>query len=128
MLWGRIAADLIAAGIRPVRVAPDATAELTLVDAVAPYDSARWYLATACVGCGLAIPQGIEDARLAPTLADRGAALAAADAELARDGGYIPIARPFRWSLVSLRLRAWQPNARAHHPLNQLRRDPKLPR
>lgn len=128
VLWGRIAADLIAAGIRPLRVALGAPAELTLVDAVAPYDSARWYLATACAACGLATPHAIEDARVAPTLAERAAALAAADAELARDGGFIPIARPFRWSLVSMRLRAWQPNARAWHPLNQLRRDPTLAR
>lgn len=123
-LWGRIAADLMAVGIRPVRVGPTAPADLRLIDAVAPYDSARWYLATACASCGLATPPGIEDARIAPTLAARAAAIAAADESMARDGGYIPIARPFRWSLVALRLRAWQPNARAWHPLNGLRPDP----
>lgn len=126
LLFGRIAADLRAVGIGVVRVAPEEPADLRLIDAVAPYDSARWYLATACAGCGLDTPQGIEAARLAPTLESRASALAAADAELARDGGYIPIARPLRWSLVSLRLKAWQPNARAWHPLNQLRRDPNL--
>lgn len=124
LLWGRIGADLLSVGILPVRVAADAPAELRLIDAVAPYDSARWYLATACAACALSTPQGIEDARTAPTLAARASALAAADAELARDGGFIPIARPFRWSLVSLRLRAWRPNARAWHPLNHLRPDP----
>jgi oligopeptide transport system substrate-binding protein len=124
LLWGHLAADLLTVGIRPVRVAPDAAADLRLIDAVAPYDSARWYLATACAGCGLDTPPGIEAARFAPSLDARAAALASADAELARDGGYIPIARPFRWSLVSLRLKAWQANARAWHPLNQLRRDP----
>lgn len=120
-LWARIAADLLAVGIRPLRVAPAAAAELRLVDAVAPYDSARWYLATACAECGTATPPGIENARTAPTIAARAAALAAADDQLARDGGFIPLARPFRWSLVSRRLRAWQPNARATHPLTQLR-------
>jgi oligopeptide transport system substrate-binding protein len=123
-LWGKLGGDLQAIGIRPIRVAPDAPADLRLIDAVAPYDSARWYLATACAACGLATPAGIEEARTAPTLAARAAALAAADAELARDGGFIPIARPFRWSLVALRLRAWRPNARAWHPLNHLRADP----
>ena len=126
LLWGRLAADLLAVGIRLARVAPDAPADLRLIDAVAPYDSARWYLATACGACGPAAPRGIEEARTGPTLTARGLAIAAADAELARDGGFIPIARPFRWSLVSLRLKAWQPNARAWHPLNRLRRDPTL--
>ena len=123
LLWARIAADLYAAGVRPVRVAIDDEAELRLIDAVAPYDSARWYLATACQPCGQEASDAIEAARLAPTLADRARTLAAADAALASDIAFIPLARPLRWSLVSLRLRAWQPNERAWHPLNRLRRD-----
>lgn len=129
LLWGRIAADLSAIGIRPVRVPGRAwDADLRLIDAVAPFDSARWYLATACAAiCDDATRTAIETARTAPTLTARASALAAADASLARDGGFIPIARPFRWSLVALRLRAWQPNARAWHPLNHLRAEPMSP-
>jgi peptide/nickel transport system substrate-binding protein len=123
LLWGMIAADLYAIGIRPERVGAADGADLRLIDAVAPYDSARWYLATACQPCGEAATDAIEEARIAPTLADRARTIAAADAALAADVAFVPIARPFRWSLVAQRLRAWQANERAWHPLNRLRRD-----
>jgi len=125
MLWVRLAESLFAVGISPLRVGPDdVAADVRLIDAVAPYDSARWYLATACQPCGETASAAIEAARIAPTLAARSSAISAADAALAEDTAFIPIARPFRWSLVALRLRQWQPNARAWHPLNRLRRDP----
>ena len=60
---------------------------------------------------------------MAPTLDDRARAIAAADTAMAADVAFIPFARPFRWSLVALRLRQWQGNARAWHPLNRLRAD-----
>ncbi|MEH3047906.1 ABC transporter substrate-binding protein [Sphingomonas adhaesiva] len=124
LLWARIARDLYAIGIRPVRLAPDdAGADLRLVDRVAPYDSARWYLAEACVACSEQAAAAIEAARLADTLAGRAQALATADAALASDVAFVPLGRPFRWSLVALRLRQWQANARAWHPLNRLRAD-----
>ncbi len=123
LLYGQVAASLVAIGITPVRVALDAPAELQLVDAVAPYDSARWYLARACVVCGDAASAALEAAREAPTLAERGVRIAAADAALNEDVAFIPLARPLRWSLVSARLRQWQPNLRAWHPLNRLRTD-----
>ena len=123
-LWGQLARALLTVGITPERVAPNAPADLKLLDAVAPYDSARWYLATACQPCGPDAQASIEAAREAPTLADRAQRIAEADAALTADVAFIPIARPWRWSLVSPRLRAWQPNARAWHPLNRLRPDP----
>jgi peptide/nickel transport system substrate-binding protein len=124
LLWTRLAADLYAMGIRPVRLAPDdPAADLRLIDKVAPYDSARWYLSEACVACSDEARRAIEEARLAPTLDARAATIARADAALAADAAFIPLARPFRWSLVSLRLVQWQPNARAWHPLNHLRAD-----
>jgi len=51
VLWGQIGARLATIGIRPIRVAMNGDADVRLVDEVAPYDSARWYLATACVMC-----------------------------------------------------------------------------
>ncbi len=126
LLWGQIAAALYAVGIRPERAAlDDPDSDLRLIDAVAPYDSARWYLNTACQPCSEQATAAIDAARTAPTLAERATTLAAADAALAEDVAFVPIARPFRWSLVALRLRAWQPNERAWHPLNRLRIDTK---
>jgi len=95
-----------------------------LVDAVAPYDSARWYLRAACQPCGTTAATLIAAARDAPTLQARADRIAEADAALAADVAFIPIAQPLRWSLVAARLRAWTPNARAFHPLNHLRGDP----
>ncbi len=123
ILFGLIGADLRAAGIEPVRVPPGAAADLRLIDAVAPYDSGRWYLATACVACSAAAQASIDAARDAPTLALRSRYIAEADAALTADATFIPLARPLRWSLVALRLRAWTGNSRAWHPLNHLRND-----
>ena len=122
-LYGFVAAGLRTIGIGPVRVAMNDEADLRLVDAVAPYDSARWYLATACQPCGPDAQAAIEAAREAPDTASRARHIAEADAALASDISYIPIARPLRWSLVALRLTEWQGNSRAWHPLNHLRGD-----
>lgn len=124
LLFASLAASLRAIGVDTVRVATTAPADLRLIDAVAPYDSARWYLATACAPCGTAAQTALDAARLAPTLAERGQHIAEADAAMNEDTAFIPLARPLRWSLVSTRLRQWQPNSRAWHPLNRVRADP----
>lgn len=123
VLYGYVGAALLSLGITPVRVAEHAPADLRLIDAVAPYDSGRWYVAMACQPCGAAAQSAIEAAREADLPRLRAQQIAVADAALARDVAFIPIARPLRWSLVGLRLRAWTENARAWHPLNHLRRD-----
>ncbi|HEX4694819.1 ABC transporter substrate-binding protein [Sphingomonas sp.] len=124
ILYGQIAARLILIGVQSVRVAPGAEADLRLVDAVAPYDSARWYLATACVVCSPEAQAALTAARDAPDMASRGQHIAEADGLLASDVAFIPLATPLRWSLVALRLKQWQGNPRAWHPLNRLRNDP----
>ncbi|MEO9130033.1 MAG: ABC transporter substrate-binding protein [Sphingomonas sp.] len=125
LVYGLVAAGLRNIGIEAVRVPIDDAADLRLVDAVAPYDSARWYLATACQPCGIDAQAALEAARDAPDTASRARHIADADAALAADISYIPIARPLRWSLVALRLTEWQGNSRAWHPLNHLRNDTK---
>lgn len=121
LLWSRIGRDLLDMGLKPVRVAQSAVADLRLIDAVAPYDSGRWYLVTACRQCSAPLTAAIDAARDAPTLTERARRIAEADMALTADGAYIPIAQPLRWSLVAVRLRAFQPNARAWHPLTHLR-------
>lgn len=123
LVWARIAEALYAIRLTPVRVAQDAPADLRLIDAVAPYDSARWFVATACEICSPQAQALIDAGRDAPDLYARAARIADADAALAADIAYIPIAQPFRWSIVALRLQAWQGNARAWHPLNHLRNE-----
>jgi oligopeptide transport system substrate-binding protein len=123
LVWARIAESLYAIGITPVRTGPNGPAELRLIDAVAPYDSARWFVATACQPCSADAQLLVDAGRDAPDLDARAHRIAEADAALTADSAYIPIAQPFRWSIVALRLQAWQGNARAWHPLNHLRNE-----
>lgn len=124
ILYGFVAASFRSLGVDVERVPLGAEADLRLVDIVAPYDSARWYLATACAACDDTITAQLDAARNATTLAERAQQIAAADAAIAADTPFIAIARPLRWSLVAIRLRGWQANSRAWHPLNHLRGDP----
>ena len=123
-LAAALIADLASIGVFARRVAADAPADLRLVDRVAPYDSARWYLRNACQPCAGSIAARLDRARAATDLTERSRLLAQADAMLARDVAFIPLAHPLRWSLVALRLREWQGNSRAWHPLNHLRAAP----
>ena len=123
ILFAYLQSNLRAIGVDAVRVGPTADADLRLVDAVAPYDSARWYLAAACVQCSDDAQAALIAARDAPDLAERARHIAEADAAMASDVAFIPLARPLRWSLVSSRLKQWQGNPRAWHPLNRLRAD-----
>lgn len=124
LMWSRVARDLRDIGLLPRRVGLNDAAELRLIDEVAPYDSGRWYLVTACRSCPDALMAEIEAARDAPSLPERASRIAAADLALTTDGAYIPIAQPLRWSLVATRLAAWRENSRAWHPLTHLRREP----
>lgn len=121
LLWSRVARDLRAIGLQPVWVEERADADLRLIDSVAPYDSGRWYLVTACRRCPDDLAAIIDAARDAPTLADRARRIAEADLALTAAHRYIPIAQPLRWSVAALRLRAFQTNPRAWHPLTHLR-------
>ncbi|MDG5488269.1 ABC transporter substrate-binding protein [Sphingomonas sp. BGYR3] len=121
LLWGRIGPALAAIGLRVERVSPDADADLRVIDRVAPSDQARWFLENACRPCGSVAREAILAARDAADAETHRERLAAAEVALVDDHAYIPIARPLRWSLVALRLRRFQTNPRAWHPLDQLR-------
>ena len=121
-LAARLIADLASIGILARRAPPGAPADLRLVDLVAPYDSARWYLRMACQPCAQPIADTLERARESGNLIERSRLLAEADLAMVQDVAFIPLAQPLRWSLVALRLREWRANARAWHPLNHLRR------
>lgn len=123
LVWNRLYQDFRAIGLWPRRVGPRDTADLRLIDRVAPVDNARWYLTVACRLCSDDTITLVAAARDAPDLDARAQRLSEADAMLARDAAYIPIARPLRWSLVTQRLDAWQRNPRAWHPLNRLRNE-----
>lgn len=125
LLFALIAADWARIGVTAIRAEPGAPTDLTLVDAVAPSDSASWYLrrfeCVRSIACSLEADRALTAAREVPTLAERAARLADADARLTEITAFMPLAQPVRWSLVARPLRAFQENKRAVHPLDQLR-------
>jgi peptide/nickel transport system substrate-binding protein len=127
LLFTRIALDLGRIGIIAQRVPANGPADLRLIDAVAPNDSATWYLTRlsceAGLPCGETGQQALTASRAAPSLAERAARLAEADAAYAVNTPFIPLATPLRWSLVRPSLRGFHTNNRAAHPLNRLLND-----
>ncbi|BBD98629.1 ABC transporter substrate-binding protein [Sphingobium amiense] len=124
LLFALIARDLATVGLPAKRVAMRADADLRLVDEVAAYDSAIWYLGR--IGCPRKVhcdPQAdaqLTAASLATSEAERAARIADAEARMTAHNGYIPLGAPVRWSLVSRRLSGFLPSPRARHPLNHL--------
>lgn len=123
LLFARLAADWRGVGLDAVR--SDArSADLRLIDQIAPAGSAIWYLGQlACPSaeaCAEEARTAVNAAREATSLFERGTQLATADRIIAESGLYVPIARPLRWSLVAPRLNLFRENARAWHPLARL--------
>lgn len=127
LLFGLIQRDLTAIGLSVQRVAASATTDLRIVDEVAAYDSALWYLGR--IGCAWTVQcskeadAALQDTSLANSPEDRAARIAQAEALMVANNSYIPLGAPIRWSLVSRRLDGFLPSPRARHPLNRLLRD-----
>jgi peptide/nickel transport system substrate-binding protein len=126
LLFALLAAGWERIGIASERVAPDAKADLRLIDAVAPSDSAVWYLqffsCRSPFPCSEQADQAVSTAIRAPSAAERAAALAQAQQDLVAIVPFLPIAQPLRWSLADPRLNGFQENARGVHMLNHLER------
>jgi len=100
--------------------------DLVLIDEVAPYDSASWYLGRLSCARGLRCYQEAEDlleaSASASSLAERVELLGQAEPMMTAYGAFIPLATPVRWSLVRSRLDGFMPSPRAHHDLSSLRK------
>ncbi len=125
-VFARLSADWRRIGVPSVLVPyGDDDADLRLIDEVAPNISANWYLSrTGCdqgLVCSLLGDIALKEARAAPSLGQRSAAIARADAAYAETAGFIPIAKPLRWSLVSPVLTKYRDNIFAAHPFAELR-------
>ncbi|MES2175354.1 MAG: ABC transporter substrate-binding protein [Pseudomonadota bacterium] len=124
LLFGLLRRDLAAIGLPAQRVTINADADLRLIDEVAAYDSALWYLGR--IGCARKIhcsdvaDAQLQAASLASSPEERTARIAEAEAQMVAHDGYIALGAPVRWSLVAKRLTGFQPSARARHPLNHL--------
>lgn len=124
LLFHRLAIDYARLGLQIDRVGPAEEADLRIVDAVAGFDSALWYLAqldcSANIACDPAASLQLDMARSAETPAAQAQALSEAERLIVANAGYIPLGQPIRWSLVDRRLTGFAASPRAVHPLNSL--------
>ena len=123
-LFALIRHNLGLIGLGAERVGLKDDADLRLVDEVAAYDSALWYLGRiGCarkVHCSAQADAQLQAAGLATSAAERMARVAQAEAMMQAHNGYIALGAPVRWSLVTRRLTGFMPSPRARHPLNHL--------
>lgn len=122
LLFARLAEDLRAAGASAVRVREGADADLRLVDAVARYARANWFLGQlSCAArrgiCSVGADLLAARAQATADPAARSALLAEAEAELTAANVYIPLGAPLRWSLVRGSGAGYAPNRFGVHPL-----------
>lgn len=128
ILFAWLRTDLGAVGIDARLVPLSADADLRLIDEIAPSDNAGWYMRRLSCGRGLSCDPAADPLVAAiektadPTA--RAEAVLAADEALTRHAGFIPLASPLRWSLVSRRIPALRSNIRGRHSLTRLQPTP----
>jgi len=130
ILFDRLGGDLAAIGITLERGEDAGAVDLLLVDDIARYPRATWFLnrlsCTARRGlCSEDADARVAEAAGAPTPQDRAALLSEAEAELTAANVYIPFGTPIRWSLVRGSVDGFEPNGWGWHPLMPLAWLPK---
>ena len=124
-VFARLAADFAAIGVTVTRVPDGAPAELRLLDLVARYPGALWYLNQLSCAARRTICSAALDARLAQARAERdpdrrAALLAAVEAQASGAALFLPLGAPIRWSLARPGQTGFAANAAAFHPLPPL--------
>lgn len=130
VLFARLADDFKAIGVEAVQVRENAAADLRLVDTVARYVRAGWFLnqlscANVRVLCSASADRLAGLALLEPDPAKRADLFAQAEAQLTIANSFIPFGVPIRWSLVSGQTTGFMPNPWNVHPLMPLAMLPK---
>jgi peptide/nickel transport system substrate-binding protein len=127
-LFLRLAQDFGQLGIRIDRVAMDEKSDLHLIDEVAPFDNALWYLSrldcAAKLRCDPEASALLTEAREAADPAVQTMRLGEAERSIVAFAGYIPLGQPIRFALSTRRLTGIQLSPRGIHPLNRLIADP----
>jgi peptide/nickel transport system substrate-binding protein len=128
MLLNRLTADWGVLGISVERARALASADLKLVDLVAPSTSPAWFLRQFRCGvapvCDAQADKLLDAARDALIPAQRGALLAQAAGRIDQAQLFIPLTAPVRWSLVSNRVPGFAGNRYARHTLTDLDQRP----
>ncbi len=130
LLFTRLRSDLEAIGISARKVAENAPADLRLVDAVARYPRAGWFLnQLSCTNvrtlCSAAADRLAAQALAETDPARRADLFAQAEAQLTIANSFIPFGVPIRWSLISGNTTGFMPNPWNVHPLLPLAMLPK---
>lgn len=122
LLFSRLRDDLAAVGITLIQVDEDKAADLRLIDQVARYPRAQWFLGQLACGvrpgpCSPAADRLAAEARATADPRERAALLAEAEALLTLANVYVPLGPPVRWTLTRRGLSGLTPNRWAAHPL-----------
>lgn len=124
ILFIRLQSDLRRVGLEVRRVGMNEEADAQLIDEVAPYDSARWFLTQlTCKETPVCLNDAdtkLEDADAATNLEIKAQLYAEVEQELVGHYNYIPLGVPVRWSLARPGQRGFSVNPRGWHPLNPL--------
>ncbi|MEH6792452.1 ABC transporter substrate-binding protein [Parasphingorhabdus sp.] len=124
ILFKRIQSDLRRVGLNARKVSRNQDADVELMDEIAPYDSAQWFLkqltcakTTVCLNDADA---RIAEADAATNLQIKARLYAEVEKMLVEYYNFIPIAVPIRWSIARQGQRGFSVNPRGWHPLNPL--------
>ncbi|MCY1670831.1 ABC transporter substrate-binding protein [Novosphingobium sp. SL115] len=125
LVFQQLQADFARIGLSVRRVHENDRADLRLIDVAARYGRATWFLnqLSCAVQKAVCSPIGDErvaEARRAVDPQARAALLAEAEAEITAANGFIPIARPLRWSMVRGGTSGFAQNPWGWHPLPPL--------
>ena len=128
-LLARLRFDWAPLGIGAERAEGPKSADLVLIDEVAPSNSPAWFLRRFRCGVAAICLEEVEPllaaARAAPIADQRNALLAEAARMIDEGQLFIPITAPIRWSLVSGRVPGFAENPFARHTLVGLA-DPRM--
>jgi peptide/nickel transport system substrate-binding protein/oligopeptide transport system substrate-binding protein len=125
LLFGRLATDFAALGIRLDRAAADAPADLRLLDRIARSARPPWFLAQlSCAAvrgpCSQAADALATDAATTADPAAAASLAAQAEMTLTAANTFIPLGVPLRWSLAPADAPGFAPNRWGVHPLMAL--------
>jgi oligopeptide transport system substrate-binding protein len=124
ILFKRIQSDLRRVGLDARKVGLNDAADVELMDEIAPYDSAPWFLKQfTCVKTQVCLNDAdaqIAEADAATNLQIKARLYAEVEDMLVDHYNFIPIAVPIRWSIARQNQRGFAVNPRGWHPLNAM--------
>lgn len=121
-VFEQLQVDFSRIGLSIRRVGERDRADLRLIDVAARYGRATWFLnQLSCIVqkavCSPVGDERVAEARKSVDPAARAALLSEAEAEITSANGFIPIARPLRWSMVRSGTPGFAANPWGWHPL-----------